>query len=174
MKRLNFIVILLMLSGCAIKSPMVVSPTGDGKHWILRETLVYQHPVSEKIIEVPRGFVTDLASVPRLFWSVFPPCDTYTSSAVIHDYLYWFQLDECDRKCADNVLRLAMKEAGVEKVTRDAIYNAVRIGGASAWNENAELRKQGVIRVVPERFMKFGPYETWEKIEANIKRSTKE
>lgn len=38
-------------------------------------------------IEAPSGFVTDFNSVPRIFWSRFPP-SYYPAAGVIHDYLY--------------------------------------------------------------------------------------
>ena len=41
-----------------------------------------------RIIEVPAGFETDFASVPRLFWRVVPPWGRYSPAAVVHDYLY--------------------------------------------------------------------------------------
>lgn len=40
------------------------------------------------VIEVPAGFVTDLASVPRIFWTLLPPDGKYAKAAIIHDYLY--------------------------------------------------------------------------------------
>lgn len=42
--------------------------------------------------EVPAGFRTDFASVPRWLWSIFPPADPkYVAAAVLHDWL-------CSRK----------------------------------------------------------------------------
>src|SRR5690606_541780 len=42
-------------------------------------------------IEAPRGFVTDLASIPRMFWSALRPDADYAYAAIIHDFLYWQQ-----------------------------------------------------------------------------------
>ena len=39
-------------------------------------------------INVPAGFVTDLASVPRVFWSLIPPEGKVDEPSVVHDYLY--------------------------------------------------------------------------------------
>lgn len=36
------------------------------------------------VIRVPKGFVTDLASIPRALWSVFPPDGDYAKAAVVH------------------------------------------------------------------------------------------
>src|SRR4051794_19430354 len=38
-------------------------------------------------VEAPAGFVTDLASVPRAFFSLLRPDDDYAYAAIIHDYL---------------------------------------------------------------------------------------
>lgn len=35
---------------------------------------------------IPAGFVSDGASVPKWFWSVFPPVRDYFGAAVKHDY----------------------------------------------------------------------------------------
>src|SRR5262245_55189884 len=42
-------------------------------------------------VTVPVGFVTDFASIPRIFWSALPPDGRYTYPAIVHDYLYWTQ-----------------------------------------------------------------------------------
>lgn len=42
------------------------------------------------IITIPKGFLTDGASVPRPFWSLLPPWGDYGQAAVLHDYLIDF------------------------------------------------------------------------------------
>jgi Protein of unknown function (DUF1353) len=78
-----FILTLLvaLVSGCALQSPMVVSTTADGKYGVLTEPMKYEQPQTKQEFTVPRGFVTDLASDPRPFWSAFPPCGKYTPAA---------------------------------------------------------------------------------------------
>ena len=143
-----------------MKAPMEATLTGDGKYSILTDELEYHNPDTDYVVSVPRGFVTDLASVPRLFWMAFPPCGKYTPPAVVHDYLYWEQPASCDRECADNILLKAMEEAGVSLATRKSIYVGVRTGGESSWNDNKALKARGVIRNVPEKYMEFSPYES--------------
>ena len=42
--------------------------------WALQRPHEYQTgPDPEELILVPAGFVTDLASVPRIVWSFYPP-----------------------------------------------------------------------------------------------------
>lgn len=162
------ILLAILLTGCALVTPFSATATADGKYWVVTQPLIYEHPKTKKRFEVPRGFVTDLASVPRLFWTAFPPCGKYTPVAVVHDYIYWYQPFDCDRKCADELLLVAMKESKVDLATRNAIYAGVRLGGSSSWAENTRLRNLGVIRFVEEQFMDFGPYDTWSDIEKRI------
>ena len=42
-------------------------------------------------ITVPKGFKTDLASVPRGIWWLIAPFDI-ARAGVVHDYLYWLSL----------------------------------------------------------------------------------
>ena len=171
MRTTLLLLVFALVMGCTyyrFRSALVASATGDGKYWILTQPLEYEQPKTKQKFVVPRGFVTDLASVPRLFWTAFPPCGNYTPAAVVHDYLYWEQLPSCNRECADTVLLVAMEESGVGKLARNAIYAGVRVGGEGPWKKNAADKAAGHIRQVPEEFMNFGPYDTWQQIEARI------
>lgn len=97
-------------------------------------------------VTVPVGFVTDLTSIPRAFWAALPPDGDYCYAAVLHDYLYWQQISE--RPAADQVLKVAMRDLGVSTATSEFIFRAVRLGGGSAWNSNAQLRRRGEKRVL--------------------------
>jgi len=167
--RIFAVFVFVMLSGCAIQSPLVAAATGDGTYWVLKEPLVYEDPQSKESITVPRGFVTDFASVPRLFWTAFPACEKYTPAAVVHDYLYWEQPHTCDRKCADDILLTAMTGSNVGVITRNAIYAGVRAGGSRAWDANAAAKEEGSIRNVPDEFLEFSPNDTWADIEDRIR-----
>ncbi len=173
MRALTSLLIPTLITGCALKTPFSATATADGKYWVLNEPLIYEHPKTKQIFEVPRGFVTDMASVPRLFWTAFPPCGKYTPAAVVHDYIYWHQPSNCNRECADNLLLIAMEESGVSFASRNAIFAGVRVGGESSWEENARLRKGGTIRFVPDEHMKFSPYDSWPDIEKRIKSKNK-
>lgn len=73
---------------------------------------------------VPNGFVTDFASVPRIFWRIFPPSGQYNRAAVVHDYLCFTK--GCSRFMADAVFREAMRELGVPRWKRIMMYLACR------------------------------------------------
>ena len=81
-------------------------------------------PLRFKWVEVPEGFRTDGASVPRLFWWLFPPNRTdYLPCAIIHDFL----CDKGEYEKADRLLKECMKNLGISKITVHIFYYAVRI-----------------------------------------------
>lgn len=88
---------------------------------------------SEDIISVPAGFITDLASVPKILWSILPPHGKWAKSAIIHDYLYSTANNFKTRAESDKVFLEGMKVLEVPFVKRIAMYIAVRLFGASSF-----------------------------------------
>lgn len=130
--------------------PPVYAPLGDGKHFVLAHKLRYRLGPNKRPIFVPRGFVTDLTSIPPAFWSLLPRDGNYVSAAIVHDYLYWDQ--RCTRAQADIILRNEMVEFGVDKKKVWSIYTAVNRGGERAWNKNT-VQKKTRIRVIPQDYL---------------------
>ena len=95
----------------------------------LVQPLTFNHKVNGGglTIEVPKGFITDFASIPKVFWPIFPPAGQYAKAAVIHDYLY--RLTGCSRFLADAIFREVMAQLGVPFWKRCAMYYAVRFFG---------------------------------------------
>lgn len=120
----------------------------DGLDHMLLRPLVYRVGNSYSSITVPAGFVTDLASIPRIAWTILPPMSSYTSATVVHDWLYWTQ--DCTRKQADNLLLIGMAESEVNSIARGAIFAAVRARGGKAWANNKREKARGSVRVLPE------------------------
>lgn len=86
---------------------------------------------SEKIISAPTGFVTDFASVPKIFWSILPPNGKYGKAAVIHDYCY---ATACYGKIKSDLIFLeGMKVLKVKRWKRNTMYTAVVLFGGWAW-----------------------------------------
>jgi hypothetical protein len=109
-------------------------------------------------VSVPVGFVTDFASIPRIFWSLLPPDGSYTYAAILHDYLYWVQ--DRPRETADEILKIAMQDLKIDTATVFAIYQAVRLAGQSAWDENTQARIAGEKKVL-KKFPDDDPTMTW-------------
>ena len=139
--------------------PVPFMPFADGNDSMVMSDLTYRIGDTALTIIVPAGFVTDFASVPRVFWSVLPPTGTYSLAAVVHDYLYWDQ--GCTREQADQLLRAAMVESRVGTVQRDLIYEAVRSGGGTAWSSNAVAKAAGQPRIIPPAFRTIPALMTW-------------
>lgn len=138
---------------------LTVSPLGDGRTWFLREDFGYDVGCegSGQSIEVPAGFLTDFASVPRLLWWLFPTWGRYGNAAVIHDFCYWEQT--LSRRRADQVFLEAMKVLGVGWGTRGALYAGVRLFGWLPWWGTQRLKRRGLEKVAertPTRAVETG------------------
>lgn len=154
-----FLWCMLLSAACTTPRPPTLIPFADGEFWVLGSNLVFTIPGTGQRIVVPRGFVTDFASVPRIFWTVFPKHGEYTTAAIVHDYLYWRQ--QCTREQADELFEFVMKDSDVSSGTRFAIYGAVRFGGGAAWESNQQAREDGYIRIIPEMYMSFPIKTRW-------------
>ncbi len=115
----------------SFQSPLIVRYE-DGYTWTVMEEFVY---VSPRIaLRIPRGFETDFASIPRVIWRWMYPTDRRIGKpAVVHDFLYRTPAMVFTRQQADHELREAMNCVGANRFDRNAVYWAVRAGGASAW-----------------------------------------
>lgn len=100
--------------------------------WRVNEPLIYQSKVLEALnpINVPAGFETDFASVPRPLWNLFPPDGSYTAAAVVHDWLY--RNTRLPRSICDSVFIEAMKACKTGFFTRHIMWGAVRMFGCLA------------------------------------------
>ena len=109
---------------------------------------------NKNVVSVPKGYITDLASVPRFCWAFIAPFDV-ARAAVVHDILYekintaykgekiLTKHDrERYRKVADDVFKEGMESAvpPVPKWKIWAAYNAVRVYGRWAINSSAPRR----------------------------------
>jgi len=86
-------------------------------------------------ITVPKGFMTNFASVPRILWPILPPLDRYGKAAVVHDYLYRTSGLNYTRKQADGIFLEACDVLKVERWKSRAMYWAIRLLGWHAWNK---------------------------------------
>lgn len=117
----------------------------DGRKWKILNDFQYciGGPDGYPVVDVPAGFITDFASVPRILWNILPPTGKYGKAAVVHDRLYQSpHLELCvgypsfkvDRYFADLVLLEGMEVLKVDWLTRWIIYLGVRIGGWMPWD----------------------------------------
>lgn len=95
--------------------------------WRLDAPLRYQSNAASDVIEVPAGFVTDFATVPRVpvAYLLF---DGYGDrAAVIHDFLY--RNGKFTRSICDQVFHEALLSDGVSRWRAAMMYAAVRVFG---------------------------------------------
>jgi hypothetical protein len=113
-----------------------------------------------KRVDVPPGFVTDFASIPRPFWAFLPPDGQYAYAAVVHDYLYWVQ-DRPREEC-DDIFKFAMEDLKVGGATIGTIHIALRLGGAGSWDVNKRAKQQGEKRIARTDKLPNDPTARWE------------
>lgn len=103
----------------------------DGRGtWRLLGRLGYSSDLIGQV-DVPQGFVTDLASVPRLPVAYFLAGGLAHAAAVVHDWLY--TTHQVERATADAVFREACQACGVSAWRAWVMWLGVRAGGASSW-----------------------------------------
>ena len=94
--------------------------------------LKYQSKLLKRIIEVPKNFITDGASVPRVPVAYMLTGGRAKRAAAVHDYLYQTHLVR-SRRQADLAFLEAMELDGVSLWCREVMYAGVRLGGRGSW-----------------------------------------
>ena len=105
----------------------IVTDSSGHSIWATERALVYElGGLGSNIkIVVPSNFQTDLATIPRIFWSLFLPfAPKYAAAAVLHDFLC--EKDGFSRFMADCIFLEAMKIFSVGRLRRWCMFGAVR------------------------------------------------
>lgn len=106
--------------------------SSDGRGtWKLLNLLAYKSDKANTIFVAPKGFITDLASVPRVPIAFLLAGGTAHRAAVIHDWLYTNH--EVPRSMADAVFREAAIASGVPAWRAWLMWSGVRAGGGASW-----------------------------------------
>lgn len=113
-------------------TPLNVEIIGKWKFKLIDpfEYHIGQYP-SEDIIKVPKGFITDLASIPRIFWPILSPIDEYAKAAVLHDWLYYTGM--YPKTKTEYIFNEAMQVLNTPEWKRKAVFNAVYYFGYYKW-----------------------------------------
>ncbi|EBW6110964.1 DUF1353 domain-containing protein [Salmonella enterica subsp. enterica serovar Typhimurium] len=120
-------------------TPAILEMLGHYNWRVYEPFEFYLSEDNSDVISVPAGFVTDLATIPRIFWSVMPPDGKYAKAAIIHDYLYDNALRT--KKEADLIFLDGMAVLGVPKWKRIVMYLAVRIFGRGNYSKDQQARE---------------------------------
>jgi len=107
----------------------VRTDAGGVRVFSLAEDLVWDASLNggSCCVRVPAGFETDFASVPRLFWRLFPPIGDWMRAAAMHDYLY--EKTRASKALADAMFWEGLIADDVSAWTRRLMYWAVRLFG---------------------------------------------
>lgn len=105
------------------KGRLVVTPIAEDKYELV-----------EDFGDIPAGFVTDGASIPRFAWRIIdhPFRSDYIEVYVVHDYDY--ATGRVTRKEADERMLEGLKAAGMPWLKRYAVYWAVRWFGGNNYD----------------------------------------
>lgn len=103
-----------------------------GKKWAVATAITYKLSNGETIV-IPEGFETDLSSVPKILWGIFPPFGNFLLAALVHDYLYVTQYNN-DRLFADKEMLIISNKLHNNKLDNYLRYYAVVLFGWIVWN----------------------------------------
>lgn len=115
---------------------LVFDPDMDGaRPWRTIDEHIYKD--GQIRVEVPRGFATDLASVPSWLLWLYDPGGRHQRAALFHDWLY--SDDSVSRFDADAIFRIILRRDGVSKFRTFWLYLAVRVFGGFARKRKGSL-----------------------------------
>ena len=152
--------------------------------WVVTKAFNFylESPDSGKQIFVPAGFLTDGASVPRLFWNMIPPWGQYGQAAVLHDWLcensYCLESGfrkKLSRKEADDIFNEALLALDVPTWKRQVMVTAVKTY-TKFFDNGTQLQESRMLKRTLElaclnRYYKNGTYELTDE---QIKTATNE
>jgi hypothetical protein len=134
----------------SFRNKLELTPANNGHRFELTSPFIIYIRIKAKIynVEIPQGFWTDFASIPKALQNILSPLDNHLRAAVLHDYLYYKQkidIYDITRKHADMIFLDAMNTCGTGKIKRYTMYYAVRSFGWITWNKYKNDRiKKGV------------------------------
>lgn len=95
--------------------------------YVLTDHALYCYAPTSSVLAIPKGYVTDFASIPDGFDWLINPSGRYATGAIIHDYL--FAVGRTDDRAgfndANDVLDFYMREFKVRRSRRAAVNFAV-------------------------------------------------
>jgi hypothetical protein len=148
----------------------MVPPTYDfdDGHHVIGADFKYVLPAARVTIVIPKGFVTDYASIPPIARPFMREGLSHNLPGVVHDYLYWRQ--SCGKDYADRLFLMALQHSGVPYMYRWVMYGAVRSRfGDNAWMQNQRERKDRMPRIIPPERIPFPSPNTWKRFRVGLR-----
>lgn len=102
-------------------------------YWVVNaEFTCVLDTAKDQYVIIPQGFLTDGASVPRMFWSFFPSWGKYGQAATVHDFLCEYliisdngRIRNITREECDKYFLKLMIEMKINRVKRTLMYQGV-------------------------------------------------
>jgi hypothetical protein len=110
----------------------------------------------DETIVVPRGYVFDWSSIPKLLWSITPP--TYSQSryaSLVHDYIYSHLHHHYSKEFADRLFKAMMQHFNAPSPIVFAFYHAVRWFGRGGWTRRLKRNADPHWREVYEKVVDY-------------------
>lgn len=132
--------------------PVAMTPKDSVRRWRLIQTWTYRF--KDITISVPRGFIFDGASIPRIFRRVYAPTGYLFLAALIHDFCYqrgyYYMVTQkvnkynykvkVSRAEADELFaKIATVEYPSHSIKTEVAYLALRVGGWIAWDKHRKI-----------------------------------
>ncbi len=112
--------------------------------WIVLTEIIYTSLDGNRYT-VPKGFITDLASIPKMAQGIFSVDDESRMPAVLHDWLYCSK--QTTREQADALFREALKRAGCSTLHTLSMWSAVRVAGWAYWNKRSGITAEDFVQL---------------------------
>lgn len=121
------------------KIPLTYLPNEKGERMFAIAASIDVQLSDGRFITIPKGFKTDLSSVPNWLWSFIRPIDKALIGDIVHDYLWVQQITEIQhfggsyaaRKFADNERLLIRNKIAPKKKFKNYLthYTIRLVGG---------------------------------------------
>ena len=116
-----------------------ITPVIEGEVWRLLDD--FSASINGYTITVPKGFITDGASIPRLLWRIcgHPMTTRRFPIALIHDWIYTEYEDlPLTRKDADRIYHDGLRDLGFPEWMAWLEWAAIRLFGGKHWESPDE------------------------------------
>ena len=133
------------------------------RKWELLEDWEYEQLDNELAILIPKGFVFDGASIPRILWGLLSPTGLLLIPGLIHDFAYRYDylwaIDSDGKICKHEegagrkhwdlmFQKVGLVVNGMPVIDKLA-WLALALFGSIAWNKN---RKLNSVEIMPDRY----------------------
>lgn len=119
-------------------------------YWYLKTGLKVDITIGNDLYEVniPKGYLTDGATVPRILWSICPKWDRSHKAVILHDYLCEYRIvtingvpTQISREEVDRLFLFALRYEGLTKLKYSLMYGAVRAQATVRGSRFVEINK---------------------------------